>query len=64
MKAETRPTFIGEREVLLRIPVSRSTWRRLYMNDEAPRPVKVGGRRLWSLAEIERFEQRLLADRG
>ncbi len=57
------PALVPLEDALRIVPVSPSTWRRLYERGEAPRPVKVGARRLWLRAELEQFVARLLADR-
>lgn len=59
-----RPSWLVKAEVLRRFPFSRSTLERSIRDGSFPRPVKVGRLRMWRLEELERFEQRLLADRG
>jgi predicted DNA-binding transcriptional regulator AlpA len=49
--------------VLLRFTISRATLERRLRDGSIPRPVRLGALRRWSAAEVERFEQRLLADR-
>ena len=47
-----------------RFNISRSKLERDIRNGSAPQPVKLGRVRRWSVAEVERYEARLLADRG
>jgi predicted DNA-binding transcriptional regulator AlpA len=47
-----------------RFGMSRATMERRLKAGDVPQPVRLGGRRLWSVAELERFEARLLADRA
>ncbi len=44
--------------------MGRSSLERHVKDGTFPQPVRLGGRRLWSVAELEKFEQRLLADRS
>ena len=47
-----------------RFGISRSKLERDIRAGSAPQPVKLGRVRRWSVAEVERYEARLLADRG
>jgi predicted DNA-binding transcriptional regulator AlpA len=50
--------------VLRWLGISRATLERRLRDGTVPRPVKLGGLRLWNAAELAQFERRLLADRG
>jgi predicted DNA-binding transcriptional regulator AlpA len=56
--------WLDTRQVLEHFGGSRASLERRLADGSFPRPARLGGRRLWSAAEIQQFEQRLLADRG
>jgi prophage regulatory protein len=49
-------TFLRERQVLIRIPVSRATWWRWVKAGRAPKPVRLGpGIVAWRASDIDIF---------
>jgi predicted DNA-binding transcriptional regulator AlpA len=60
----SRAVWLHAAQVLTRYGISRATLERRVKDKSFPVPVRLGGSRRWSLAELERFDARLLADRG
>lgn len=58
------PAWFKVAAILGRYDFSRSTLERRVRDGTFPRPAKLGGLRMWSAADLEAFDRRLLADRG
>jgi predicted DNA-binding transcriptional regulator AlpA len=61
---QNRPAWLGAADVCGRFDISRATLERRIRDGSLPAPARIGSLRRWSAAELEKFEQRLLADRG
>jgi predicted DNA-binding transcriptional regulator AlpA len=59
----SRAVWLHTAAVLIRYGFSRATLERRVKERIFPQPVRLGTSRRWSLAELERFDARLLADR-
>lgn len=66
MSASGKPSaaWLDAQAFCLRFAISRSKLERDLRSGHVPRPVRLGRLRRWNLAEVERYELRLLADRG
>lgn len=49
---EREDTLLRLRDVLARVPISRTAWYRLVANGEAPAPIHLGRSALWRASEI------------
>jgi predicted DNA-binding transcriptional regulator AlpA len=59
------PTFCQPTDLCRRLKISRATSYRLESDGFLPRPVRIGPSTIrWSVAELEKFERRLLEDRA
>lgn len=65
MQTHTRNSagLLREKEVLDLIPVSPDTWKRWIATGYAPRPVRLGERRVYDAGEIQGFIEKLIAAR-
>jgi predicted DNA-binding transcriptional regulator AlpA len=55
--------LLHEGEVLELIPLSRDSWRRMTAAGVAPKPVRLGKRRVYDAREIAEFIEKLIAAR-